>query len=131
MSPDKSAAQDDEQKLSSRFSSAYTILFELIILVSTLTWIIPAGKYDRAWPAHSYPLSGPNNAGVAHRILCGSLRFSIHSLGLQVAQVERCFSDLIRLMRRSVAQSADGCGATGVILAIRRSFERRSGIDVR
>jgi hypothetical protein len=95
MSPDKSAAQDDEQKLSSRFPSAYTILFGLIILVSTLTWIIPAGKYDRAWPAHSYPPSGPNNAGVAHRILCGSLRFSIHSLGLQVAQVERCFSDLI------------------------------------
>jgi len=30
-----------------RFPSAFTILFALIILVAVLTWIIPAGQYDR------------------------------------------------------------------------------------
>jgi len=30
-----------------RFPSAFTILFALIILVAALTWIIPAGKYER------------------------------------------------------------------------------------
>ncbi|MDZ4095730.1 MAG: YfcC family protein, partial [Paracoccaceae bacterium] len=34
--------------LASRFPTAYTILFALIILIAGLTWIIPAGKYDRA-----------------------------------------------------------------------------------
>ncbi|TMM54197.1 YfcC family protein [Sulfitobacter sabulilitoris] len=31
----------------SRFPTAYTILFLLIIFVAALTWIIPAGQYDR------------------------------------------------------------------------------------
>lgn len=30
-----------------RFPSAFTILFGLIILVAALTWIIPAGQYQR------------------------------------------------------------------------------------
>ncbi len=30
-----------------RFPSAYTILFSLIVLMSALTWIIPAGEYQR------------------------------------------------------------------------------------
>ncbi len=30
-----------------KFPSAYTILFILIALVAVLTWIIPAGQYDR------------------------------------------------------------------------------------
>lgn len=30
-----------------RFPTAYTILFGLIILVAALTWIVPAGSYDR------------------------------------------------------------------------------------
>ena len=33
--------------LASRFPTAYTILFVLIIVVAGLTWIIPAGKFDR------------------------------------------------------------------------------------
>lgn len=33
--------------LASRFPTAYTILFALIIVVAGLTWIIPAGKFDR------------------------------------------------------------------------------------
>jgi uncharacterized ion transporter superfamily protein YfcC len=31
-----------------KFPSAYTILFILIALVAMLTWIVPAGQYDRA-----------------------------------------------------------------------------------
>lgn len=38
---------DPEQDLSSRFPTAFTILFALIVLVAALTWIIPAGQYDR------------------------------------------------------------------------------------
>ncbi|UPH69971.1 YfcC family protein [Abyssibius alkaniclasticus] len=34
--------------LAARFPTAYTILFLLIILMAGLTWIIPAGQYDRA-----------------------------------------------------------------------------------
>lgn len=40
--------KDNEQALSSRFPTAYTILFLLIVFVAALTWIIPAGQYDRA-----------------------------------------------------------------------------------
>ncbi len=36
-----------EQALASRFPTAYTILFLLIVLVAALTWIIPAGQYER------------------------------------------------------------------------------------
>ncbi|MDO8986433.1 YfcC family protein [Cypionkella sp.] len=41
----KSAPESDS--LASRFPTAYTILFALIIVVAGLTWIIPAGKFDR------------------------------------------------------------------------------------
>jgi len=40
-------AIDPEQDLSSRFPTAYTILFGLILFVAALTWIIPAGQYER------------------------------------------------------------------------------------
>jgi len=39
--------QPDEDQTASRFPTAYTILFLLIIFVAALTWIIPAGSYDR------------------------------------------------------------------------------------
>lgn len=38
----------EADRLASRFPTAYTILFLLIVLVGALTWIIPAGKFDRA-----------------------------------------------------------------------------------
>lgn len=38
----------DEGGLAARFPTAYSILFLLIIAVAALTWIIPAGQYDRA-----------------------------------------------------------------------------------
>ena len=34
--------------MASWFPTAYTILFALIVIVAALTWIIPAGQYDRA-----------------------------------------------------------------------------------
>ncbi len=34
-------------RLAARFPTAYTILFALIVLVAGLTWIIPAGRFDR------------------------------------------------------------------------------------
>jgi uncharacterized ion transporter superfamily protein YfcC len=33
--------------LAARFPTAYTILFALIVLVAALTWVIPAGQYER------------------------------------------------------------------------------------
>ncbi len=45
--PDKSDDAETPPDLQSRFPTAYTILFVLIILVAALTWIIPAGQYDR------------------------------------------------------------------------------------
>ncbi len=38
---------DAEAALATRFPTAYTILFLLIIFVAALTWIIPAGQYER------------------------------------------------------------------------------------
>ena len=31
-----------------KFPTAFTILFGLIVVVAALTWIIPAGQYERA-----------------------------------------------------------------------------------
>jgi uncharacterized ion transporter superfamily protein YfcC len=45
-----SVSQTETEKASKhrfRFPSAFTILFGLIIVVAALTWIIPAGQYDR------------------------------------------------------------------------------------
>ena len=47
-SGDPGASESDPAHgLASRFPTAYTILFLLIIFVAALTWIIPAGQYDR------------------------------------------------------------------------------------
>ena len=34
-----------------KFPTAFTILFALIVIVAALTWIIPAGEYQRAFTA--------------------------------------------------------------------------------
>lgn len=47
MSDRTAQTQSTDADLQSRFPTAYTILFLLIILVAALTWIIPAGQYDR------------------------------------------------------------------------------------
>ena len=41
------ATEEPGAKSGFRFPSAFTILFALIVLVSVLTWIIPAGQYER------------------------------------------------------------------------------------
>ncbi|WP_022728605.1 YfcC family protein [Fodinicurvata sediminis] len=46
--PGQTPPEDKSQELASRFPTAYTILFLLIVLVAALTWIIPAGEYERA-----------------------------------------------------------------------------------
>ncbi|NWN91949.1 YfcC family protein [Marinobacter adhaerens] len=46
--PSDNTSDNPEHDLATRFPTAYTILFLLIILVAALTWIIPAGQYDRA-----------------------------------------------------------------------------------
>ncbi|GGY74737.1 YfcC family protein [Marinobacter zhanjiangensis] len=48
MADEKSSSSSLEDDLATRFPTAYTILFGLIILVAALTWIIPAGQYERA-----------------------------------------------------------------------------------
>ena len=48
MSDTSSTKTPDGQGLAARFPTAYSILFGLIIVVAALTWIIPAGQYDRA-----------------------------------------------------------------------------------
>ena len=52
---------DPKQQKESRFATAYTILFGLVIAMAALTWIIPSGQYDRPrprlwrWPLHDLP----------------------------------------------------------------------------
>lgn len=40
--------ENPEDDLGSRFPTAYTILFCLIALVAAMTWIVPAGQYERS-----------------------------------------------------------------------------------
>ena len=47
MSDEKLTSSKPEEDLATRFPTAYSILFLLIILVAALTWIIPAGQYER------------------------------------------------------------------------------------
>ena len=39
--------EPEAKGVASWFPTAYTILFSLIVIVAALTWIIPAGQYDR------------------------------------------------------------------------------------
>ena len=48
MSDQTNEKPEQSPELSTRFPTAYSILFLLIVFVAALTWIIPAGKYDRA-----------------------------------------------------------------------------------
>ncbi|WP_322892170.1 MULTISPECIES: YfcC family protein [unclassified Yoonia] len=42
------STEEQGTKQGPRFPSAFTILFALIVLVAALTWIIPAGQYERS-----------------------------------------------------------------------------------
>jgi uncharacterized ion transporter superfamily protein YfcC len=48
MSDVSTKTNGDQPALASRFPTAFTILFGLIVIVAALTWFIPAGQYDRA-----------------------------------------------------------------------------------
>lgn len=48
MTDTSSTKTPDGHGMAARFPTAYSILFGLIIVVAALTWIIPAGQYDRA-----------------------------------------------------------------------------------
>jgi len=47
MSNETTNGRDDAPDLQSRFPTAYTILYLLIVFVAALTWIMPAGQYER------------------------------------------------------------------------------------
>lgn len=70
--------------LASRFPTAYTILFALIIVVAALTWIIPAGKFDRVQNdavgrevavAGTYKVVDPNPQGFIDILLAPTAGF--------------------------------------------------------
>lgn len=45
--PSGGDTENPDTKIQDRFPTAFTILFALILIMSGLTWIIPAGQYDR------------------------------------------------------------------------------------
>lgn len=47
MSTDNKAEAQTESPTPGKFPTAYTILFALIVIMAALTWLIPAGEYDR------------------------------------------------------------------------------------
>lgn len=47
MTDETDTSQTPEAQTQSRFPTAYTILCLLILFVAALTWIIPAGSYER------------------------------------------------------------------------------------
>jgi uncharacterized ion transporter superfamily protein YfcC len=66
-------AADEAASRKFRFPSAFTILFGLIVLVAALTWIVPAGQYERAFNpaldrevpvAGTYQTTEPNPQGI-------------------------------------------------------------------
>jgi uncharacterized ion transporter superfamily protein YfcC len=68
-----STALDTPKRARFRFPTAYTILFGLIVLIAALTWIIPAGQYERALNpaldreapvAGTYAETEPNPQGI-------------------------------------------------------------------
>ena len=63
----------------SRFKlpSAYTILFALIILVAILTWIIPAGKYDKDADGSPIPGTYHEVESTPQKVLVDSLKAPI------------------------------------------------------
>lgn len=84
MSEDDKPPPASESDLASRFPTAYTILFGLIILVAALTWIIPAGQYDRVMNEEvgrevavpgTYQVVSPNPQGFVEVMLAPTAGF--------------------------------------------------------
>jgi hypothetical protein len=77
-------AERPEEDASSSFSTAYTILFLLIILIAALTWFIPAGSYDRVMRetfeqeivvADAFKVVASNPQGIADVLLAAGAGF--------------------------------------------------------
>lgn len=74
-----SATETTTPKAGFRFPFAFTLLFTLIVLVATLTWIIPAGKYAAA--LHDW--DGNDQSAIA-RITPEELEFTEGAIGPKV-----------------------------------------------
>ena len=84
MAENKKVTGGTEEEPTSKFPTAYTILFLLIIFVAALTWIIPAGSYDRAMNATvgreiaiagTYQEVDPNPQGIVDIMLAPGAGF--------------------------------------------------------
>lgn len=82
--PVDNSPNNPEQDLATRFPTAYTILFLLIVLVAALTWIIPAGQYDRVMNEEvgrevavpgTYQIVDPNPQGFMDILLAPTAGF--------------------------------------------------------
>ena len=70
-----------------KFPTAFTILFVLIAIVAALTWIIPAGQYDRVLSeALGKEVAGP---GHLHRSSSPTRRASVDVLMAPIAGLLR------------------------------------------
>lgn len=76
--------ENPENDLASRFPTAYTILFCLIAVVAALSWIIPAGQYERVMNEEvgrevavpgTYETVAPNPQGFVDVILAPTAGF--------------------------------------------------------
>ena len=84
MTEEHAQEQNPEAALASRFPTAYTVLFLLIAVIAALTWIIPAGQYERevneeigrevAVPG-TYELVEPNPQGFVDVMLAPTAGF--------------------------------------------------------
>jgi uncharacterized ion transporter superfamily protein YfcC len=77
---------EPEQKQAFTFPTAYTILFALLVIIAALTWVIPAGQYDK--DANGQPVPGTYHAVPPNpqRIFSGTLLAPISGMyGIQSA----------------------------------------------
>lgn len=88
-----------EEEPTSKFSTAYTILFLLIIFDAALTWIIPAVSYDRAMNetvgreiaiAGTYQEVDPNPQGIVDIMLAPAQVFMTLTAMQQTPLMWRC-----------------------------------------
>jgi uncharacterized ion transporter superfamily protein YfcC len=69
------------------FPSAYTVLFLLLIVVAALTWVIPAGRYDRSSDGEPIPGTYHTVPQNPQRIVSGTLLAPITgTYGIQSAE---------------------------------------------
>ncbi|GGI93474.1 C4-dicarboxylate ABC transporter [Halopseudomonas pertucinogena] len=76
--------QNPDEVLASRFPTAYTVLFLLIAVIAALTWIIPAGQYERVMSEEidrevavpgTYQIVEPNPQGFVDVMLAPTAGF--------------------------------------------------------